>query len=247
MQSAGAASESLFAVAILAGGIATRLQPYTERIPKSLLDVRGEPFVAHQLRLLSSQGVRRVVICAGHLGTMIQQFVGSGEDFGLAVRFSFDGPKLLGTAGAIKNALPLLGPAFFVLYGDSYLPCDYEAVQCEFVKSGMKGLMTVYRNENRHDKSNVEFHDGAIHSYDKVVRSAAMRHIDYGLAAFRDSAFDMVSADEVVDLAVVYQDLLRSGQLAAFEVQNRFYEIGSLEGLREFREIVPTSAHWRKK
>jgi len=217
------------------------------RIPKSLVDVQGEPFLAHQLRLLSSQGVRRVVICAGHLGTMIQQFVGGGEDFGLAVSFSFDGPKLLGTGGAIKKALPLLGPAFFVLYGDSYLPCDYEAVQCQFEKSRMKGLMTVYRNENRHDKSNVEFHDGAIYSYDKVVRTDTMWHIDYGLAVFRDSAFSTVPADAVVDLAVVYQDLLRSGQLAAFEVQNRFYEIGSLDGLREFREIAPTFSHGRKK
>ncbi len=247
MQSADAANKSRFPVAILAGGIATRLQPYTEKIPKSMVDVDGEPFLAHQLRLLSSQGVRRVVICAGHLGTMIQQFVGEGEDFGLAVSFSFDGPKLLGTGGAIKKALPLLGPAFFVLYGDSYLPCDYEAVQCEFEKSGRKGLMTVYRNENQHDKSNVEFHDGAIYSYDKVLRTNAMRHIDYGLGVFRDSAFDMVSADEAVDLSVVYRDLLRSGQLAAFEVQNRFYEIGSLDGLREFRKFVPTFSHRRKK
>jgi NDP-sugar pyrophosphorylase family protein len=247
MQSTGATRETLFPVAILAGGTATRLQPHTERIPKSLLDVQGEPFLAHQLRLLASQGVRYVVICAGHLGTMIQQFVGTGENFGLAVKFSFDGPKLLGTGGAIKQALPLLGPAFFVLYGDSYLPCDYQAVQCEFEKSGMKGLMTVYRNENQHDKSNVEFHDGAIYYYDKVVRTAAMRHIDYGLGVFRDSAFNAVATDETVDLSVVYQDLLRSGQLAALEVQNRFYEIGSLEGLREFREIVPTFSHGRKK
>ena len=247
MRSAGGARESLFPVAILAGGIATRLQPYTEKIPKSLVDVQGEPFLAHQLRLLSSQGVRRVVICAGHFGTMIQQFVGSGEEFGLAVSFSFDGPKLLGTGGAIKKALPLLGQAFFVLYGDSYLPCDYEAVEREFEKSGMKGLMTVYRNENRHDKSNVEFHDGAIYSYDKVVRTDAMRHIDYGLGVLRNSVFDRVAADEPLDLSAVYQDLLRSGQLAAFEVRNRFYEIGSLDGLREFREMAPTFSHGRKK
>jgi len=229
---------SLLPVAILAGGIATRLRPHTEKIPKSLLDVHGEPFLAHQLRLLASRGVRRVVICAGHLGTMIQQFVGSGEDFGLSVGFSLDGPKLLGTGGAIKKALPILGPAFFVLYGDSYLPCDYEAVQFEFEKSGKKALMTVFRNQNQLDKSNVEFHAGAIFSYDKVAQTAAMRHIDYGLGVFRDSAFDTVPADEVVDLALIYQSLLRSGQLAAFEVPGRFYEIGSLAGLEEFREIV---------
>jgi NDP-sugar pyrophosphorylase family protein len=238
MHGTGDEGKKLFPVAILAGGFATRLRPQTETIPKALLDVQGEPFIAHQLRLLSSQGIRRVVICAGHLGTMIQKFVGKGEDFGVAASFSFDGQRLLGTGGAIRKALPLLGPAFFVLYGDAYLACDYEAVQCEFEKSGKKGLMTVYRNENRHDQSNVEFREGTIYQYDKLMRTPAMRHIDYGLGVFRDSAFAKITEDEVVDLASVYKDLLRDDQLAAFEVTRRFYEIGSLEGLREFREVV---------
>jgi len=238
MRSVSGVREGLFPVAILAGGIATRLRPCTERLPKALIEVQGEPFIAHQLRLLSSQGVRRVVICAGYLGAMIREFVRGGEDFGLAVSFSFDGPKLLGTGGAIRKALPLLGSAFFVLYGDAYLRCDYQAVQWAFEKSGKKGLMTVYRNENQHDKSNVELREGAIYSYNKVARTGEMRHIDYGLSVFRDSAFDLQPANQAVDLAVVYQELLRSDELVAFEVQNRFYEIGSPEGLREFREVA---------
>lgn len=239
--------EKLSPVAILAGGIATRLRPYTEKIPKALIEVQGEPFISHQLRLLASQGLRHVVICAGYLGTMIQDFVRGGEDFGLAVTFSFDGTKLLGTAGAIKKALPLLGSVFFVLCGDAYLRCDYRAVQWAFEKSDKQGLMTVYRNENRHDKSNVELQEGMIHSYDKVARTAAMHHIDYGLSMFQACAFDAVPDDEASDLSAVYQHLLRSGQLAAFEVQNRFYEIGSLEGLREFREVAARLSGERSK
>src|SRR5712691_5353435 len=125
----------MFPVVILAGGLATRLRPLTETIPKALIDVNGEPFIAHQLRLLRTNGIERVVVCAGYLGEMIQEYVGIGVRFGLHVAFVFDGPKLLGTAGAIKRALPLLGPEFFVLYGDSYLPCDYHAVQSSFMRA----------------------------------------------------------------------------------------------------------------
>src|SRR5215475_16199750 len=111
-------------VAILAGGLATRLRPITERIPKALIEINGEPFIAHQLRLLRSRGIRRVVLCLCYLGEMVRDFVGGGQAFDLAVEYSFDGPVLLGTAGAIHRAIPLLGGAFFVLYGDSWLPCD---------------------------------------------------------------------------------------------------------------------------
>lgn len=225
-------------VAILAGGVATRLRPLTETIPKALVDVNGEPFIAHQLRLLRAKGIERVIICAGYLGEMIQECVGNGVRFGLQVEFSFDGPRLLGTGGAIKKALPLLGDAFFVLYGDSYLPCDYRAVQTEFDKSGRLALMTVFRNDGRWDKSNVEFVDGRVGAYDKRHHTPRMHHIDYGLGVFKQSAFEIVPEEQPYDLAMLYQDLLAKGELAAYEVGQRFYEIGSLEGLEETRRYL---------
>ncbi|HWQ52075.1 MAG TPA: nucleotidyltransferase family protein [Bryobacteraceae bacterium] len=228
----------LYPVAILAGGLATRLRPYTETIPKSLVDVNGEPFLAHQLRLLSRQGVRRVVICSGYHGEMIEEYAGSGGRFGLEVLYSHDGETLLGTGGAIRKALPLLGERFFVLYGDSYLECDYGAVQQAFEASGRKALMTVYRNEGRYDASNIEFSGGAILAYDKQRRTPEMRHIDYGLGVFDESVFETVPAGVPCDLAGVYGDLLRRGELAGFEVARRFYEIGSFEGLEEFRRYM---------
>ncbi|HEV8437426.1 MAG TPA: nucleotidyltransferase family protein [Methylomirabilota bacterium] len=228
-------SETLHPVAILAGGMATRLQPLTRAMPKALVDVNGEPFIAHQLRLLRDNGVERVVVCAGYLGEMMREYVGTGARFGLRVEFAFDGPRLLGTAGALRKALPLLGEAFFVLYGDTYLPCEFRAVQRAFTRSGRLALMTVFRNDDRWDRSNVELVDGRIVAYDKTHRTARMRHLDYGLGVFDRRAFDGVAADEPHDLAALYQSLLARGELAAFEAGQRFYEIGSFEGLEETR------------
>lgn len=230
--------ETPYPVAILAGGLATRLRPLTEGVPKALIDVNGEPFIAHQLRLLRRQRIERVVICAGYLGEMTQAYVGDGERFQLRVDFSFDGPRLLGTAGAIKRALPLLGDGFFVLYGDSYLRCDYRRIQGEFVERGRLALMTVYRNDDRWDRSNVELTDGRIVAYDKTNRSARMRHLDYGLGVFDGRAFDEVPADAPYDLTTLYRSLLARGELTAWEAERRFYEIGSPDGLEETRRYL---------
>ena len=225
-------------VTILAGGLATRLRPLTETIPKALVEINGEPFLAHQLRLLERGGVDRVVLCVGYRGEQIREYAGDGSAFGLRVAYSFDGPRLLGTAGAVRRALPLLGEQLFVLYGDSYLPCDYAAVEQAFLASGKLAMMTVFPNRGLWDTSNVEFMNGAITAYDKVNRTAAMQHIDYGLGVFRSQAFDLVEEDQPMDLAVLYQQLLRHGELAAYEVPTRFYEIGSVEGIRELEGFL---------
>src|SRR2546421_264993 len=171
-------------VAILAGGLATRLRPVTEEIPKALIEVAGRPFLAHQLDLLQSAGIRKAVLCLGHRGEMIERKLGNGRQLGVELSYSFDGPELLGTGGAIRKALPLLNKKFLVLYGDSYLPIDYAAPVQAFLNSGKLGLMTVFRNEGRWDKSNVCFVDSVIRSYDKKQPTPEMHYIDYGLGVF---------------------------------------------------------------
>src|SRR5436190_10169632 len=225
-------------VAILAGGLATRLRPITEKIPKSLVPVADEPFLAHQLRLLHSRGVRKAVLCVGYLGQMIEKEVGDGAAFGVELRYAFDGPKLLGTGGALRQALPLLGDEFFVLYGDSYLPIDYAAVLASYRASGQPGLMSVFRNEGAWDTSNVHFESGRIVRYDKRDRVPEMRHIDYGLGVFRASVFAERPAGEAFDLADVQRGLVAKGALAGHEVFQRFYEIGSHAGLAELETIL---------
>ncbi|MDQ6670237.1 MAG: NTP transferase domain-containing protein [Chloroflexota bacterium] len=229
-------------VAVLAGGLATRLQPLTHQIPKALIEVRGEPFVAHQLRLLKARGIQRVVMCVGFLGDQVRSFVGNGSRFGLDVQVCFDGPRLLGTAGALRAALPLLGDSFFVLYGDSYLPCDYVAVQSAFQSSGQAALMTVFRNEDRWDRSNIEFVHGVIARYDKRSPSPGMRHIDYGLGVLSRRAIELAPEGRPYDLALVYQRLLERAELAGYEVAERFYEIGSWDGIRELTDYLSRHA-----
>jgi N-acetyl-alpha-D-muramate 1-phosphate uridylyltransferase len=227
--------------AILCGGLATRLRPVTETIPKSLIPIAGEPFIAHQLRLLRSHGIMQIVLCVGYLGEMIEEFAGDGSHFDLSISYSFDSFPLLGTAGAIRKALPLLSTCFFVLYGDSYLPCDYESVAATFGGSGKRGLMTVFHNEGSYDSSNVAAADGVILRYDKHIRTTDMQYIDYGLGAFYRSVFEEIQPDAAQDLANIYQRLLAAGDLASYEVPERFYEIGSLQGIRDLEEYITRS------
>jgi NDP-sugar pyrophosphorylase family protein len=224
-------------VAILAGGLATRLRPITEKIPKSLVPIAGRPFLSHQLEMLQARGICHVVLCIGYLGEMIQRDFGD-EAFGIKLEYSFDGEKLLGTGGAIKRALPKLGKEFFILYGDSYLPLQYAPVAEFFQRSGKLGLMTVYRNEGKFDTSNVVFADGEIKIYDKKNQLPEMRHIDYGLSLFKASVFDAYAADQVFDLAEVMGKLVREKQLAGYEVPERFYEMGSPAGLAELEILL---------
>ncbi|CAN5350988.1 N-acetylmuramate alpha-1-phosphate uridylyltransferase [soil metagenome] len=220
-------------VALLAGGLATRLRPVTEHIPKSLVDVAGQPFILRQLDYLHSQGVRSVVLCVGHLGHLVETVVGDGSTRGLDIRYSFDGERPLGTGGAIARAMPLLGEEFFVLYGDSFLPIDYAAVEQSYRDQGKPALMTVLRNEDRWDTSNVTFRDGRVVAYDKHVRSAEMAHIDYGLGVISRGAILHPYRSGAFDLSEVYGYLATSGLLAGHEVRDRFYEIGSHAGLAD--------------
>jgi NDP-sugar pyrophosphorylase family protein len=210
----------------------------TDLKPKALIDVAGEPFISHQLRLLAGHDVTRVVICAGYRGEMIEAYVGR-HVFGIDVDYAYDGAHLLGTAGALANARSRIGEgAFFVLYGDSYLPCDYAAVQRTFERSGAPALMTVFRNDGRWDASNIEFADARIVAYSKRAPTPSMRHIDYGLGVLAARVLDAVPPGEPCDLAVLYEGLAQGHELAAFEVLERFYEIGSHDGLSEFEQYL---------
>jgi NDP-sugar pyrophosphorylase family protein len=223
----------MFPVAVLAGGLATRLRPITEKIPKALIAVAGRPFICRQLEYLRGQGITRVVLCTGYLGDQIAAVVGDGAVYDLELIYSPDGPTLLGTGGALKKALPALGKAFFVLYGDSFLPCDFVAVQQAFVASGRPALMTIFHNGDRLDKSNVLFRDGQIVEYNKSSPRPEMEYIDYGLGVVSAEIFDGYPPAQAFDLADVYHALSVSGKLAGYEVHKRFYEIGSHEGLLE--------------
>ena len=222
---------TLQTVCILAGGRGSRLGPRTASTPKPLTRVAGRPFIVHQLELLAANGANEVVLCVGHLGEQIEAQLGS-EQAGIQIAYSYDGPELDGTLGAIRRALPLLPNRFLVLYGDTYLQLDYRAAAAAWVKSGLPAMMTVLENDGRWGQSNALFAAGRVLAYDKMTPRPEMRWIDYGLGGVTAETVSMARPGER-DLSTLQQLLAERHLLFGFEVSERFYEIGSPEALAE--------------
>jgi NDP-sugar pyrophosphorylase family protein len=225
-------------VAVLAGGLATRLGPVTANLPKSLVEVAGRPFAEHQIEWLRSEGATRIVFLVAHRGEMIAAALGDGRRWGISIEYVYDGATLLGTGGALRRAFPTLGEAFFVLYGDSLLTCDLRAIERTFRSSGRSGLMTVLRNDDKWERSNIQIENGRIVRYDKANRTPEMHHVDYGIGILTEASLSGFPEGGAFDLATVYQQLIAAGDLAAVEVFERFYEIGSTEGLAATRAFL---------
>ena len=228
-------------VAILAGGLATRLGYLTRGQPKSMVRIEERPFLEYQLEFLRKAGVRNVVLCIGHLGEQIESYFGNGALFGMSIKYSRE-PSLLGTAGALKNAEPLLEEVFFTLYGDSYLFLDFGQVLSHFRERNKLALMTVYRNDDRYDKSNTVVEGELVKRYSKQERTEDMIHIEYGANIFSRRVLEMIPKGKTCSMEDLFPSLIEKGELLALEVKERFYEIGSLRGLEEFTTFVRGAA-----
>lgn len=229
-------------VVIVAGGLATRLHPITVEIPKSLIEIDGHPFIHHQLSLLQEKGITQVILCVGHLGETIEAYVGDGHQYGIDVRYSYDGELLLGTGGAVKRASRFLPEIFMILYGDSYLDINYKAVEEFFFQEGYPVLMTVYHNCNTLDTSNISMKDGKIIKYEKKSSDFDLEYIDYGLMVIQKRMINAFPSGESFDLSSLLSQAVKSDQVAAFEVHNRFYEIGSVQGIKETTKYIRNRA-----
>lgn len=231
-------------VMILAGGRAKRLGKSAKETPKVMIDVAGEPFISHQLKLLKRSGFDRAIILTGHLGDQIKEFVGDGSSFELAIEYSDDGSKSLGTGGAIQKSLSKVDDEFAIIYGDSYLDTRFEPILYRFRKSGKHGLMTILKNCNHWHPSNVCFHQHLVESYDKESPSADMEYIDFGFSILKKSAFDSFKKKKSFDLGEVFKELIEAKQLVGYEVSQRFYDIGTPEGLIEARAYLSRDKLW---
>lgn len=224
---------------ILAGGLGTRLHPFTQNQPKSLVPVLGKPFVYHQLTLLKQQGIDHIIFCVGNHGAKIEAYIKECALSNLKIEFHYDGETLLGTAGCIRKIYNRLPERFFVLYGDAYLPCHYLDLEKTFKQSqNALALMTVFHNCQLGDKSNVYFENNQIVSYDKIAPHPKAEHIDYGVGLFHRSAFLTLPENLPYDLAALYQRLLKNQQLASHEVRERFYEVGSWKGIQDLEHYL---------
>ena len=230
-------------IAILAGGFATRLGSLTKDLPKCMLEINGRPFVDWQLDLLVKNGFSNFVFCVSYKSDIVQEYVGDGSSRGISIQYSWDGETQLGTGGAIQKALPILGDKFGVIYGDSYLPTNYLVAEQSFLNSKSQALMTVYKNQNQFDNSNVEFLHGKVVDYEKASTNENMQHIDYGITFFKESVFHPWVSQPSFDLSKVCHQLAKKGQLDGFEVFERFYEIGSIGGIEEFSKYLRKAAN----
>ena len=224
-------------VAILAGGLATRLGNLTKNRPKSLVEVYGKPFIEYQLELLRKGGIDNIILCLGHAGEQIERHCGNGEKYGVNIKYSIE-DKLLGTAGALRKAEVLFNDVFFTMYGDSYLFLDFPAAMRIFESQNKLAQMTVYRNYDRYDRSNTAVEGNLVKKYSKQERTEDMTYIDYGANIFRKEALKMIPESQFYSLEDLFPRLIETDELLAFEVKERFYEIGSPQGLKEFTEYV---------
>jgi NDP-sugar pyrophosphorylase family protein len=227
---------------ILAGGLATRLFPLTSKVPKSMLEINKRPFLEYQLELLKEYEIKDVLLCLGYKGELIKNYFGDGKKFGVNLSYSYDGEKLLGTAGALKKAYKLLNDNFLLMYGDSYLPYDYWKIEEAFKNSEKLSLMVVHKNQNRFDKSNILIADDLVKVYDKTLKGENLEYIDAGLSILKKEVLSLVPEDEPFDLQELYKTLISEQEMLAYEVKQRFYQIGSLEGLEEFKNLVEKGA-----
>lgn len=225
-------------IVVLAGGLGMRLRPLTENMPKSMIPIKGKPFLQYQLEMFKRNGIEDVVLCVGYLAEKIMSYFGDGSMFGIKINYNVEQEKLLGTAGAIRSAEPYLEEDFFITYGDSYLLLDYKEVMRYFKMFNRLGLMVVYKNFNRYDRSNVVVGDGFVKIYDKEKKTADMIYIDYGLSILKKKSLKLIPLNQVYSLETLFQHLIESKELLAFETNNRFYEIGSFSSLEEFKLLI---------
>jgi N-acetyl-alpha-D-muramate 1-phosphate uridylyltransferase len=222
---------------ILAGGLATRLRPLTKNIPKSMVIINNKPFLQYQLELLKKNGITDIVLCVGYLHEQIEDYFQNGKDFGVNIKYSKEGKNLLGTAGALKNAVDLLEEKFFLTYGDSYVFLDFQKILSYFNAHSEMALMVVYNNNDKYDKSNVCLNGDKVSKYDKNAGDN-MVYIDYGVSLLRKEILRFIPDGMVYSLDDVFKEIIKQNSMLAFEARERFYEIGSFKGLEEFTNYI---------
>jgi len=223
---------------IFCGGLATRLRPLAEKIPKSMIEINGKPFLEYQIGILRKNDIKNILLCIGFLGEQIKEYFGDGKKFGVDIKYSEEKKKLLGTGGALKNAEPILKEKFFTMYGDSFLLLDFKDAHRYFDNLNKMGLMVVYKNYNRLDYSNIKVRGKYITNYYTDKNKRRLVYIDYGLSIFRKSVLDLIPSNKKESLNKIFIKLIKQKELLAYRTNQRFYEIGSRKGLEELNKLM---------
>ncbi len=224
-------------IAILAGGLSTRLYPITKKIPKSMVKINGRPFFEYQIDLCKKNGIEEIVLCVGHLWEQIRNHFGDGSRFGIKIIYSVENERL-DTGGALKNALPHLDERFFVMYGDSYLDVDWQEIADFHEKSDALGLMTTYQNNWQIEPSRVLLTpNGYVAEFNKENPRPEMKFLEYGLNILPKFIINKI-AEKSFPISRYFDLFIEKKQLISFESKKRFYEIGCREGKEAFKKYI---------
>jgi len=221
-------------IAIICGGLATRLGELSKTIPKSMILVAGKPFLEYQIENIKRHGIKDIVLCVGHLSEKIQSYFKDGSEFGVNIKYSYDGDKLLGPIGAIKNAEKMLKDEFFIMYGDSYISVDFQKVFSYYKENKKLALMVVFQNKDKYDKSNLKVNNNLVISHGEKDAD----YIDYGTSILNKKTLDFLEEDKFYSTGDFFKILIRKQELLAYEAKRRFYHIGNPEALEEIREHI---------
>ena len=224
-------------IVILCGGLATRLGDLGKDTPKSMIQIKGKPFLEYQIENVKKHLITDIVLCVGHLSEQIEDYFGNGENLGVNIRYSYDKDKPLGPIGALKNAESLLQDTFFIMYGDSYVFVDFDKVYSYFKKQNKIALMVVYQNFDKFDSSNIIINNEKVVKYDGE-KTKETTYIDYGVSLFRKKILQDVPQDVFYSTNDLFSKLVKQKELLAYEVKKRFYHIGTPEALKEFKKYI---------
>lgn len=225
-------------IVIICGGLATRLGNLAKKTPKSMMDINGKPFIEHQIEMLKKQNIKNIVLCTGHLSEKIESYLGDGKNFGVDIKYSYDGGKRLGPMGAVKNAESILEKDFFIMYGDSYIFVDFNKVYDFYKENNELVCMVVYKNKNKYDKSNLIVENNRVIGHKDLKVEGKIEYIDYGTSILNKKSLDFIPKDSFFSTEDFFKKMIKKNQLLAYEIKKRFYHIGNPKALEEFRNFV---------
>lgn len=221
---------------ILAGGLGTRLRPFTENNPKPMVPIQGIPFIEYLIKQVKRFGINDILILLGYMPEKIMDFLGDGEKFGVNITYDIT-PVEYETGNRLKKAKEKLSEEFLLLYCDNYCPINFEEAYKQYKDGNHLVQITAYSNQDGYTKGNLCINDDTVIKYDKRREQPNLMQVDIGYAFVNKQVLNLIPEENVNFEGAVYPKLVEEKQLGVFVTQHRYYSIGSWERIEATREF----------
>lgn len=215
---------------IFAGGLGTRLRPFTNDNPKPLYPILGRPFIERLVEQIRSFGISDIIILLGYLPSNIVDALGDGSSFGVRITYRAT-PVEYDTGARLQEAAPVLADSFLMMYCDNYCPIDFGQLQADFEENNAGIQLTAYANRDSYTKSNLRIAAGSglVETYSKKRNVDGLSGVDIGYALVRKKVLSFLPNSNVNFEATVYPKLVEEHALYATVCEHRYYSIGSYD------------------